>query len=88
MPQITNQKRLLRDFELELASVGPKDGRWKGEYLKCPICGYFVLKGRGYDECICSNISIDSDMLRVSVSVTSELEVEVYNAKKKTNGKG
>ena len=88
MPQITNQRRLLRDFELELVSIGPKDGRWKGEYLKCPICGYFVLKGRGYDKCICGNISIDSDMLRVSVPATSELEVEVYNAKKKNSRKG
>lgn len=82
MPQITDQERLIRDYELEFVSKGPKDGMWRGQYLKCPNCGYYVLKGAGYDECPCGNITIDSDMLRVSIN-SSENEVEVYNAKKK-----
>ncbi|MGZ5506766.1 MAG: hypothetical protein ACXWJX_16235 [Limisphaerales bacterium] len=86
MPHITNQEALRRDFRLTLVSKGPKDGMWRGHYLKCPVCGYFVLKGAGYDECICGNVSIDSDMLRVTVQQTAESEVEVYDAVKKSQG--
>ena len=83
MPQITNQKKLLEKYELKFVSKGPVDKLWQGQYLKCPICNYFVLKGKGYDECSCGNISIDSDMLRVSVDKSKESEIEVYNAIKK-----
>ncbi len=83
MPHITDQVQLKRDFELRLVSKGPKDGMWRGQYLKCPLCSYFVLKGAGYDECMCGNISVDSDMLRVAVGKTPEFEVEVYDAKRK-----
>lgn len=82
MPSITNQEKLLRDYDLTFISKGPKDHGWIGHYLKCPLCGYFVLKGKGYDQCICGNISIDSDMLRVTVS-SPESEVETYNATRK-----
>jgi hypothetical protein len=63
MPQITNQEKLSKDYELIFIAKGPKDNGWVGHYLKCPLCGYFVLKDKGYDECTCGNISIDSDML-------------------------
>lgn len=83
MPHITDQEKLKRDFTLVLVSVGPKDGAWRAPYLKCPLCGYFVLKGNGYDECTCGNILVDSDMLRVSVCKTPESAVETYDATKK-----
>lgn len=82
MPQITNQVALLRDYTLQLVSTGPKDGQWVGQYLKCPICGYFVLKGAGYDECLCGNISWILTTLRVVVRKTPESQVEIYNAAK------
>ena len=80
MPQITDQERLLRENSLVLISMGPLDGRWRAEYLKCPRCEYYVLKGAGFDECPCGNIAVDSDMLRVQVSDTLESEVECYEA--------
>jgi|GEM_PF-3412465 len=83
MPRITDQDKLLRDFELEYVSNGPKDGMWRCHYLKCPLCGYYVLKGNGYDECTCGNISIDSDMLRVAVKISKENDIETFNAVKK-----
>lgn len=82
MPHITDQTELKRDYDLKLVSNGPINGTWNGHYLKCPLCGYFVLKGAGYDQCSCGNISVDSDMLRVVVDKTPESEVEVYNATK------
>ncbi len=84
MPHVTNQEKLRRDFQLTLVSRGPNEGAWRGNYLKCPLCGYFVLKGAGYDECTCGNISIDSDMLRVSVRQTPESEVDVYDATRRS----
>jgi len=83
MPNITDQETLLRDYTLEFVSKGPKDGMWRCSHLKCPICGYYVLKGAGYDECLCGNISIDSDYLRVTVLKTPESEVETFNAIRK-----
>lgn len=83
MPSITDQEKLLRDFELESVSKGPKDGMWSCHYLKCPLCGHYVLKGSGYDECTCGNISIDSDMLRVTVQKSKEIDIETFNAVKK-----
>jgi hypothetical protein len=87
MPHVTNQEKLKRKYRLTLVSKGPKDGMWQGHYLKCPLCGYFVLKAGGYDECTCGNISMDSDMLRVSVRETAESEVEVYDATERTGGR-
>jgi hypothetical protein len=86
MPHITDQEKLKRNYRLRLVSIGPKGGMWRGHYLKCPLCGYLVLKGNGYDECTCGNITIDSAWLRVSVE-TPESEVKVYNATKKTRMK-
>lgn len=83
MPHITDQVRLLKDYDMEFVSSGPVDGMWRCHYLKCPRCEYYVLKDAGYDECHCGNISIDSDMLRVTVSITPESEVETYNAVEK-----
>ena len=83
MPQITDQEKLKKDYELCFVSKGPQGDMWKGQYLKCPNCRYYVLKGAGYDQCPCGNITVDSDMLRVSIIKSSENEVEVYNAKKK-----
>jgi hypothetical protein len=83
MPQITDQVRLLKDFDMESVSKGPLDGTLRCHYFTCPKCDYFVLKGAGYGECRCGNISIDSYMLRVTVSVTPESEVETYNDVKK-----
>lgn len=80
MPHITDQARLLREHELVFVSKGPIDGMWRCQYLKCPRCGYFVLKGNGYDECPCGNIVTDSDMLRVHVTRSPESDVECYNA--------
>lgn len=80
MPHITDQERLLSKNVLTLVSMGPLEGMWRCTYLKCPICGYYVLKGPGYDECRCGNIVVDSDMLRVIVTRSSESEVECYNA--------
>jgi len=84
MPQITDQEKLLRENTLVLVSRGPLDGMWKGQYLKCPKCGYYVLKGTGYDECKCGNIVIDSDMLRVMVKNSAESEIDSFNAAKRT----
>jgi len=84
MPQITNQQKLLKDNILAFVSKGPKDGMWRCHYLKCPICNYYVYKGKGYDECTCGNISIDSDMLRVSVSKSLESDIETFNARPRT----
>ena len=83
MPSITNQEKLFQDYVLEFVSKGPTARGWEGHYLKCPICGYYVKKGRGYDECLCGNISIDSDMLRVTVEKTPERGVETYFARKR-----
>lgn len=83
MPKMTDQEKLKQHSDLEFVSKGPKEGMWRGQYLKCPICRYYVLKGEGYDECECGNISIDSDTFRVTVDKTPESEVEVYNASKK-----
>jgi hypothetical protein len=79
MPQITNQDRLLRENRLVFVSKGPLDGMWRCQYLKCPNCGYYVLKGGGSDECPCGNIAIDSDTLRVRIVHSSESEVECFN---------
>jgi len=83
MPSITDQEKQLKDYDLELVSKGPKDEMWRCHYLKCPLCGYYVQKGSGYDECACGNISIDSDMLRVSVLKSNESNIETFNAEKK-----
>ena len=83
MPNITNQEKLFQEYDLKFVSKGPKNGMWHCHYLRCPVCGYYVLKGSGYDECLCGNISIDSDYLRVTVSKTSESEIETFNAIKK-----
>ena len=83
MPQITDQEKLLKEYNLVLVSKGPKDGMWRAQYLKCPFCNYYVLKGEGYDECPCGNISMDSDMLRVCVEKCDESEIETYNAVKR-----
>jgi hypothetical protein len=80
VPQITDQERFVRENILVFVSKGPLDGMWRCAYLKCPRCGYYVLKGAGYDECPCGNIAIDSDMLRVQVQDTPESEVECFNA--------
>ncbi len=86
MPQITDQEKLLREYELVWVSKGPLNGMWRGDYLKCPTCDYYVLKGMCYDACPCGNISIDSDILRVCIVNTPESEVEVYNARKNCFG--
>jgi hypothetical protein len=75
VPQITDQERFVRENILAFVSKGPLDGMWRCAYLKCPRCGYYVLRGGGYDECPCGNIAIDSDMLRVQVQDTPESEV-------------
>jgi hypothetical protein len=79
MPQITNQDRLLRENSMVFVSKGPLDGMWRCQYLKCPRCGYYVLKGIGYDECPCGNIVIDSDTLRAFID-SPEPDVECFNA--------
>ncbi len=84
MPSMTDQEKLQRDYILEFVSKGPTEKGWEGHYLKCPICGYYLKKGKGYDICTCGNISIDSDMLRVTVQETSEKDVETYYAIRKT----
>ena len=83
MPNITNQEKLFREYDLEFVSKGPKDGMWRCHYLKCPNCGYYVLKGKGYDECLCGNISIDSDYMRITVLNMPESEIETFKAIKK-----
>lgn len=83
MPQITDQDRLIRENVLVFVSKGPIGGMWRCNYLKCPLCRYYVLKGSGYDECRCGNIQVDSDMLRVAVRSTLESEIETFNARKK-----
>lgn len=80
MPQVTDQSRLLRDYDLQFLGKGPRAGMWRCQYLKCPECGYYVCKGGGYDECLCGNISIDSDYLRVIVARSDEFEIETFNA--------
>lgn len=80
MPQITDQERLLRENKLAFVSKGPLDGMWRCQYLKCPKCGYYVMKGRGFDECPCGTISIDSDYLRVLIESSPESEIECFNA--------
>lgn len=80
MGQNTDQDRLLRENLLELVSVGPVGDLWHGEYLKCPICGYLVSKGNGYDECLCGNIDIDADYFRVSIRDSQHSEIECYDA--------
>jgi hypothetical protein len=87
MPHITNQEKLKQKYKLQLVSQRPKDGMWQGDYLKCPLCGYFVLKGGGYDECMCGNISVDSDMLGISVRQSRESDVEVYDATERAEGR-
>jgi hypothetical protein len=82
MPRI-KQEKLLRDYVLQFVIKGPTKQGWIAHYLKCPVCGYYVYKGPGYDKCPCGNISIDSDMLRVSVRNTPEAEVEQYNEVKR-----
>jgi hypothetical protein len=87
IPQITDQERLLRNFDLVFISNGPKDGMWWGHYLKCPICGYYASKGAGFDECPCGNIVVDSGMLRVSIEHSSESDVECYDTILRTSKK-
>ncbi len=76
---IIKQEKLLRDYDLQFVAKGPTEKGWVAHYLKCPLCGYYVYKGRGYDKCPCGNISIDSDMLIVSVRYSPQSEVEQYN---------
>ena len=83
MSKLISQENLTRKFNLVFISKGPLDGMWQCDYLKCPICGYFVFKGKGYDKCLCGNISIDSDALRVVVLKTPKSEIETYKATKK-----
>ena len=82
MPSITDQESLLRDYVLKFVAKGQSWQGWIGEYLKCPVCRYYVHTGPGYDRCPCGNISIDSDMGRVSVQ-TPEAEVVQYKAAKR-----
>lgn len=81
MPCITDQQRLFRENELVFVSKGPLAGMWRCHYLKCPRCGYYVLKGAGYDECPCGNIAMDSGMMRGSVRDSAESDVECYDSK-------
>lgn len=83
MPQITDQASLLRGYDLEFVANGPLNGMWRCHYPKCSKCDYYVLKGAGYDECRCGNISIDSEMLSVTISKTPESEIETYYVIKK-----
>ena len=83
MPHITNQEKLLLENDLVLVSKGPLKEGWVGQYIKCPICLYYVSKSNGFDECICGNIKIDSDMLRISITTSKESEVETFILRKK-----
>lgn len=74
----SDQDRVLRDHDLVFLSKGPVAGMWRCQYLKCPLCGSYVLKGANYDRCTCGKITIDSDMLRVVVQQSSESDVESY----------
>ena len=68
-------------FTLELLSHGPTQAGWEGDYLLCPECNTFVLKGGGNRSCECGNLFIDSDMLRVSVVNGLESSISTYRAK-------
>lgn len=81
MPLTATEAELLSAFSLRLVSRGPRKGAWHGNYLKCPLCQEFVLKGGGNHGCRCGNLFVDGDMLRVSVVQTPETQVEVYDAR-------
>jgi hypothetical protein len=76
-----NQRNLVEEYYLKLVKIGSTDG-WKGDYLQCPLCGYYVYKGNGYDKCPCGNISVDSDMLRVTIEKCSEMEIKQFESYK------
>ena len=86
MPEKTDQKKLLENYELEFISKGSTDKGWIGQYYLCPICRYYVDRTK-YDECDCGNISIDVDYCRISVEKCKESEIEVYNANKNTKNR-
>ena len=82
MPDKTDQKALLRRFNMQLVSKGPTAQGWIGQFYLCPICKYYVDRTK-YDVCDCGNIRIDVDACRISVSKSKESEVNVYNAVRK-----
>jgi len=82
MPQITDQYKLLKEYELTLISQGSTGG-WAGDYLQCPICSYYVFRGDGYDACPCENIMIDSDYCRVTVKDSAECDIKCFSAVQK-----
>ena len=84
MAEKTDQQTLLRDYDLQLVSVGPTSRGWTGQYYKCPLCGYYADRSK-YDVCDCGNISIDVDFCRISVSKCPESNVAVFNAVKKSD---
>lgn len=84
MTEKTDQESLLRDYDLQLVSMGPSEDGWIGQYYKCPLCGYFVDRSK-YDRCDCGNISIDVDYCRISVKKCPESEVAVFNVVKKSS---
>ena len=79
-----DQKYLLENYFLKLVNIGSENG-WKGTHILCPRCGYYVFKGNGYDKCPCGNITIDSEMLRVSVKNDEEIGIEQFEAIKIAN---
>lgn len=75
------QKDLLTGYFLMPVEPESESG-WKGSHLLCPSCGYYVYKGPGNDSCPCGNISINSDMLRVTIENFSEAEIQQFKALK------
>jgi hypothetical protein len=78
LPTQATEATLKERFELEFVSHGPTERGWEGDYLRCPVCTTFVLKGHVTHACPCGNIAIDSAMLRVTVEKGPESPVDTY----------
>ena len=66
-PTQATEAALSERFTLELLAHGPTRSGWEGDYLLCPECRTFVLKGGGNHSCQCGNLFVDSDALRIIV---------------------
>ncbi len=84
MPPLTDQDKLLKNFDITIIQHGPQPG-WpvgKDIYLQCPRCQYYVSTS-DYDECPCGCISIDVGYARISVDGEPESRVAVCRVRPK-----
>ena len=78
--KVVDGATLRKSILLKFVSHGPCRAGWRGDYLKCPCCQFFVLKGGGNHGCPCGNLFVDYEMLRIHVRDSDESKVDTYYA--------